>query len=72
MHVKRAGLVLGKDVDLTNAGIEAITQRKIDEPELSSEGNGSLGTFSSQGLQSLPCSSGHYYSCQFLHRHSPS
>jgi hypothetical protein len=38
------GFVLGDNAYLTNAGVDAVGQREIDNPELTPEGNGGLGS----------------------------
>jgi len=52
--VQRGGIELGKDIDLAQAGMDAVGDGDVDQPELPAEGHGRLCTLSSEGYSLWP------------------
>jgi hypothetical protein len=67
MSLERPGAVLGEDVNLTDAGVDAIAEREIDEAELTGKRNGGFGPFFGQRLESFADTTGHEENNGSLH-----
>src|SRR5215217_5632164 len=56
--VKRVRFVLNKDGDLSEAGVQAVAERKIDDAVFPAERNGGLGALIGERKQALAFSAG--------------
>jgi hypothetical protein len=53
MPVERVGFVLNEDSNFSKPGIEAIAERKIDNPIFPAKGNRRLGSMFGEGIQTF-------------------
>ena len=61
MPAERERLVLQRDEDLAQAGVDAVAQREVDDPVGTAEIDGGLGTLARQRVEPLPCAPGQHH-----------
>jgi hypothetical protein len=66
VFIQGQGLVLGQDSDLSDAGINAVREREVDDPVNSAKGDRGLRSMDSEGMEPFSLASGKYH-CQNAH-----